>query len=196
MALTVRKVERGTKPGRYGDGQGLWLQVSPTGVKSWLFRYERNGTEKWMGLGPLHAVNLEEARERARKQRQLLLDGIDPREARAADKAAQALAAARAITFEAAATHYFKDHEKGWRNAKHRAQFLSTLKAYVFPKIGGLPVAEIDSGLVLRCVQPIWNDKTETASRVRGRIATVLDWAKALGYRSAARYCPTQCALA
>jgi integrase len=136
-----------------------------------------------MGLGSLADFNLDEARERARKQRQLLTDGIDPLEARAAERAARALEAAKAITFEAAANSYF-EHQSKWKNAKHSAQFLSTLSAYVFPKIGRLSVAAIDTGLVLKCIEPIWTDKTETASRVRGRIEAVLDWATARQYRS------------
>jgi integrase len=184
MALTVRKVERLTTPGRYGDGQGLSLQISPTGVKSWLFRYERNGQEKWMGLGPIHTIKLKEARERARRARQLLLDGTDPRDAREADRAAKAVAAARAITFEAAARQYLIDNSGKWKNRKHAAQWTATLKAYVFPVLGPLPVSAIDTALILRCIRPIWQDKTETASRVRGRIQQVLDWATALGYRT------------
>jgi integrase len=137
-----------------------------------------------MGLGSLADFNLDEARERARKQRQLLTDGIDPLEARAAERAARALEAAKAITFEAAANSYFEQHQSKWKNAKHSAQFLSTLSAYVFPKIGRLSVAAIDTGLVLKCIEPIWTDKTETASRVRGRIEAVLDWATARQYRS------------
>jgi integrase len=136
-----------------------------------------------MGLGSLADFNLDEARERARKQRQLLTDGIDPLEARAAERAARALEAAKAITFEAAANSYFEQHQSKWKNAKHSAQFLSTLSA-IFPKIGRLSVAAIDTGLVLKCIEPIWTDKTETASRVRGRIEAVLDWATARQYRS------------
>ena len=137
-----------------------------------------------MGLGPLHTIDLQEARERARKARQLLLDGTDPLDARKAQRVAQALEAARTITFEKAAQAYFDTHERGWKNAKHRAQFLSTLKTYSFPKIGKLPVAEIDVGLVLKVIEPIWQDKTETANRVRGRIEAVLDWATVRGYRN------------
>jgi integrase len=137
-----------------------------------------------MGLGSLADFNLDEVRERARKQRQLLTDGIDPLEARAAERAARALEAAKAITFEAAANSYFEQHQSKWKNAKHSAQFLSTLSAYVFPKIGRLSVAAIDTGLVLKCIEPIWTDKTETASRVRGRLEAVLDWATPRQYRS------------
>lgn len=184
MALTVKRIARLTKAGRYGDGHGLYLQVQSPSNRSWLLRYERGGRERWMGLGPLHTINLYEARERARKARQLLLDGVDPLEARRSERTAADLAAARALTFEAAARAYFDAHEKGWKSAKHRAQFLSTLQAYVFPKIGKLSVAAIDTGLVLKCIEPIWHAKTETANRTRGRIEAVLDWATVRGYRT------------
>jgi integrase len=184
MGLTTKRIAKLKKPGRYGDGHGLYLQViSPTN-RSWLLRYERNGRgERWMGLGPVYTVNLKEARERARKARQLLLDGTDPLDARKTQRTAQALEAARSITFEKAAQAFFDAHERGWKNAKHRAQFLSTLKTYAYPRIGTLPVAEIDVGLVLKVIEPIWQDKTETANRVRGRIEAVLDWATVRGYR-------------
>jgi hypothetical protein len=184
MTLTAVEVTKVTKSGRYGDGHGLYLQVSSTGVKSWLLRYMRHGRERWMGLGPLHTVNLKEARERARRARQQILDGVDPLEARKGERAAQALQAVRSLTFEEAAQQYFNAHESKWRNAKHRAQFLSTLRAYAFPKIGGLPVGDIDLGLVMKVIEPIWRDKTETANRVRGRIESVLDWAAVRSYRT------------
>jgi len=104
-------------------------------------------------------------------------------EVRKAERAAAALAEARALTFEAAAQAYFNAHERGWKNRKHRAQFLSTLKTYAYPKIGKLSVAAIDTGLVLKVIEPIWHDKTETANRVRGRVEAVLDWATVRGYR-------------
>jgi integrase len=184
VGLSAKRVANLKKPGRYGDGHGLCLQITPTGVKSWLLRYERNGRERWMGLGPLHTIGLQQARERARKARGQLLDGVDPLEARRREHSLRALESAKAITFEQAATGYFDAHERKWRNDKHRAQFLSTLKAYVFPNIGRLSVADIDTGRVLSCIEPIWQDKTETASRVRGRIEAVLDWATVRGYRT------------
>ena len=185
MTLTIKRIARLSTAGRYSDGHGLYLQVMSPTNRSWLLRYERNGRgERWMGLGPLHTVSLQEARERARKARQQLLDGVDPLDARKAERAAKALEAARTITFEKAAQAYFDAHERGWRNAKHRAQFLSTLKTYAYPKIGKLPVAAIDTGLVLKVIEPIWQDKTETASRLRGRIESVLDWATVRGYRT------------
>ena len=184
MALTTKKVAGLTEPGRYGDGHGLYLQVIGPSNRSWLLRYERGGRERWMGLGALHTFSLAEARDRARKARQLLADGIDPLDARKAERARIGLEAARFITFQEATRQYFDLHEGKWRNAKHRTQFLSSLTIYAFPVIGGLPVAAIDTGLVLKAIEPIWLTKTETASRVRGRIEAVLDWATVRGYRT------------
>ena len=183
--LTVKGIKR-LPPGRHRDreSRGLYLQVGPTGTKSWLLRYELNGRERFMGLGALDDFDLKEARQRAREQRQKVSDGIDPIEAKKAARAAVALEAAKAITFEAAAQQYYDQHEGKWTNRKHAAQFLSTMKAYVFPHIGGLSVAAVDTGLVLKCVEPIWKDKTETASRVRNRIEMVLGWATVRGYRT------------
>jgi hypothetical protein len=150
VGLTVKGLSKLTVPGRYGDGHGLYLQVlSPTN-RSWLLRYQRNSRERWLGLGPLHTVGLSQARERARQARLLLLDGIDPLNARAAEKAHHALAAAKALTFEQAAVAYFNQHERKWTNAKHRNQFLSSLRDYAFPVIGNLSIADIDTGLVLK----------------------------------------------
>jgi integrase len=196
MALTVKQIASLSDPGRYGDGKGLYLQITPAGVRSWLLRYERDDCrpnrigkrrERWMGLGPVDDFTLDEARERARKARQLLKDGIDPLEARKAERirraTEEALTAAKNKTFKEAAEQYFKFHSPKWKNFKHRAQFLSTLKTYAYPTLGKLPVAAIDKTLVLKAVQPIWEDKTETASRVRGRIESVLDFAKVSGWR-------------
>lgn len=176
--LTAKKVER-AKPGRYRDGEvkGLYLQVRSAKNKSWLLRYERDGIERWHGLGPADTFSLKEARLRARAARQLLHDGVDPIEHRKAQRAESALEAAKAMNFKECAEAYIAANEHSWKNAKHAAQWTSTLKTYVYPKIGGLPVADIDTGLVLKCIEPIWRDKTETASRVRGRIESVLDWA-------------------
>jgi integrase len=188
MALTSKQVVKLTEAGRYGDGGGLYLQVTPTGSRSWLLRYERGGRERAMGLGPVKDFTLEEARERARRARQLLRDGVDPLEARAAERAKRAsegaLAMAANVNFKECAEQYFKFHGRKWKNPKHAAQFLSTLKMYVFPVLGNLTVATIDKTLVLQAIEPIWYTKTETASRVRGRIEAVLDFAKTRGYRS------------
>jgi integrase len=196
MALTAKSLPGKLKqPGRHFDEHGLYLQVvSPTNA-SWVLRYERNGLARMMGLGPVHLVPLKLARERARAARLRLLDGIDPLEAKAEAKKAAALAAAKAITFEEAARSYFDQHKSKWKNPKHRAQFISTLETYAFPKIGKLSVATIDVGLVLSVLEQkhrdyptrrLWEAIPETASRLRGRIESVLDWATVRGYRSGA----------
>jgi hypothetical protein len=132
MGLTLKKIAAAKEAGRYGDGHGLYLQVGPSGTKSWLLRYERHGRERWMGLGAAHTFTLEEARDRARRARQQLVNGLDPLEARRAERAAAALEAARAMNFEQAATAYFNQHERKWRNARHRQQFLNTMRDYAF----------------------------------------------------------------
>jgi integrase len=186
LSLTPKRIAKLLKkPGRHFDEHGLYLQTRGTGAASWLLRYERDGRERWAGLGSYRLLGLKDARIRAREeQRKLKLDGIDPIEHRKAAKTARQLAAARSLTFADAAKAYNDAHERKWGNPKHRAQFLSTLRAYVFPVIGNLPVGAVDTGLVLKCVEPIWTDKTETASRVRGRIESVLDWATVRGYRT------------
>ena len=200
--LTAKRIERlRKKPGRYLDGgdvgRGLYLQITDGGA-SWLLRYERTiggkRNERWMGLGSLRDFSLKQARERARQQRQLLADGIDPLEQKRAARAAAVLQAAKSVTFEDAATQFHRDHADQWRNAKHRAQFINTLRTYAFPVIGNLPAADVDVGLVLKVleqeirdpgepVRTFWKARQETASRVRGRIETVLDWCTVRGYR-------------
>lgn len=186
MRLTPKRIAKLLKqPGRHFDGHGLYLQVASPTSASWLLRFMKDGRERWLGLGPLRLVGLKEARVRAREeQRKLKLDGVDPVEAKKAAKAERALAAAKSMTFKQAAKSYFDQHQSKWRNLKHTKQFLSTLEAYAFPTIGNLPVGAIDTGLVLKCVEPHWRDKTETMSRVRGRIENVLDWCTVRGYRT------------
>lgn len=183
MALTIKKVSKATKRGRYADGHGLYLQVTRRGTKSWLFRYERGGRERWMGLGPLHTFTLEQARAHATVARQRLLQGTDPLADRQVQQAARALEDAKTKTFAECATAYFDAHERKWKNAKHRQQFLSTLRLYAFPVMGKLSVAAIDTGLVLDVIKPIWETKTVTADRVRHRIEKVLNWASFHGLR-------------
>ncbi len=181
--LSAKAVENARQPGKYYDGAGLVLVITKTGTKSWFLRYQRDGRERWHGLGPLHTVSLKEARERARKARLQLLDDIDPIDAKRAAKAARALASAQTITFEEAARKCHIAKRDGWKNAKHSAQFLSTLKAYVFPVFGKVAVADVDAGLIIRALEPIWKEKPETATRVRQRIEAVLNWAATNGYR-------------
>ena len=170
----------------HGDGGGLWLQVTagPDGLrKSWLFRFEVAGRERQMGLGPLGDVTLAQARDKAADARKLRSDGIDPIEQRNAQRAAESVASAKAITFKQCAESYIASHSAGWRNAVHCKQWSTTLATYAYPVLGSLPVAAVDTGLVMRVLEPIWLTKPETASRVRGRIESVLDLAKVRGYR-------------
>jgi integrase len=169
------------------DGGCLYLQITrgTGGVRrSWTFRYEFDGRRYEMGLGGLHTLSLTEARDKARILRQQLLDDINPLEARRQARAARRVAAATAVTFQQCAEQYIAAHRAGWRNVKHAEQWPSTLAAFVYPVIGALPVQAVDTGLVLKCIEPIWTVKPETASRVRGRIEAVLGWATARGYRT------------
>jgi integrase len=185
--LSPAEVKNKKAPGLYGDGAGLYLCVGPTGGKNWLFRFMLNGKAREMGLGPVHTIGLAEARERAQAARKLRLDGVDPLEARKADKARKAAeAAARAaslVTFKKAATDYIEANKAAWRNEKHAWQWSATLEAHVYPVIGNVAVRDITTGHVTRILQPIWTTKAETAARVRGRIETVLDFAKVHGWR-------------
>jgi integrase len=182
-ALAIRSVDL-TKPGLHGDGGNLWLQVSAFGTLSWLFRYTRDGVAKSVGLGALHTVTLAEAREKARRLRQTLLDGDDPLLLKRAKRAERKLEAARAVSFKDCAEKYIEAHKAGWRNEKHGSQWSSTLATFAYPVIGDLPVQAIDTGLVLRVLEPIWTSKNETASRLRGRLESILDWAKVREYRT------------
>jgi integrase len=136
-----------------------------------------------MGLGSAELVSLADAREKALAARKLLLNGVDPIEEKKAARASAALEAAKGMTFESCAEAYIEAHKAEWRNAKHANQWGSTLKAYVYPIFGDLPVSRIDVGLVMKALEPIWTAKTETANRLRGRIEAVLDWATVRGYR-------------
>lgn len=184
LRLSPKEVVNKRKPGYYPDGGGLYLQVTESGGKSWLFRFVLNGKERQMGLGPFHTVTLAEARAAAVECRKLLLAKIDPIEARKAKQAGEALNAAKSITFNECATAYIKAHRAGWKNAKHADQWTNTLETYCGKAFGALPVQGVDTGLVLKALEPIWTTKHETASRVRGRIESVLNWATSRGYRT------------
>lgn len=194
-AITVSRVK---KAGRYPDGGGLYLRVSPSGVKSWGFRYMRHGKAREMGLGPIHVLSLADAREKAADCRKLLKAGIDPLGARNTEQAKQRLEDARAQTFKQCAEAYIEDHKAGWRNVKHAAQWKSSLESYVYPLIGELPVQDIDVRLVLKVLEQkrgarhrkdgakglkFWEATPETANRVRNRMESILDWATAREFR-------------
>jgi integrase len=181
--LSAMSVSKLTSPGNYGDGGGLWLQVSGSGSKSWTFRYTLAGRAREMGLGPLHTVSLSMAREKALQCRRLVAAGTDPIAARDAAKTALALSAARHRTFDQCAAAYIKAHRGSWKSAKHAAQWQSTQAAYASPVFGSLSVADIDTELVVRALRSIWESRTETATRLRGRIECILDWATVSEYR-------------
>jgi integrase len=181
--LSALQVERTKKPGYYADGGGLYLQVTASGSKSWLFRFMLCGRAREMGLGPLHTVSLAEARLKASDCRRQLLEGIDPIEARKAARNAAQLTAAKSITFDKCAEAYIGAHRAGWKNAKHADQWENTIAAYASPVFGSFSVASIDTTLVMKCLEAIWATKAETASRLRGRIENILDWATVRGYR-------------
>ncbi|MBE0564191.1 MAG: integrase arm-type DNA-binding domain-containing protein [Ochrobactrum anthropi] len=182
--LSAAMVAKALPAGMYNDGGGLYLQVAKGGTKSWIFRFMLAGRAREMGLGSVHDFSLREARERAREARQLTADGIDPIEARRERQATTRAKAANEISFADAAERYIKAHAAGWKNAKHADQWRNTLKTYAYPVIGSLSVASIDTAHITKIIEPIWAEKTETASRVRGRIELVLDWAKARHYRT------------
>jgi integrase len=182
--LSAIAVGRANSTGLYADGGGLYLQVGRSGSKSWLYRFMIDGRAREMGLGPVHTIPLAEARIRAGECRRLRLDGIDPIEARTAKRQEQKLASAKAMTFEACANAYIAAHKAGWRNAKHESQWRNTLSTYAAPVFGSLSVQTVDVALVMKVLEPIWATKTETASRLRGRIEAILDWATVRGYRS------------
>lgn len=177
-------VSRAKEAGYYGDGAGLYLQVSKSGTKSWIFRYTLAKKQREMGLGPLHTVTLAQAREKAKACRASLLEGVDPLEVRNAAKLDAALERAKTVTFDHCAEQYIAAHRGSWKNAKHAAQWESTIGTYASPIIGNLPVAEVDTSLVVKVLQQIWQTKTETATRLRSRIENILDWATVSKFRT------------
>jgi integrase len=188
MAHKVKKlsailVSKLSSPGHYGDGDGLWLQISGSGSKSCVFRFTLAGRSREMGLGGLNAVSLTIARERARECRLLLTEGKDPIVARNANRTASALSRARAKTFDQCAAAYISAHRSSWKSAKHAAQWETSLANYASPVFGALPVSGGDTDLVVQVLRSIWNTKTETAVRLRGRIECILDWATVSKYR-------------
>lgn len=187
-ALTPLAVKN-AKPGRHADGGGLYLLVKDTGARSWVYRFMIKGKARDIGLGAAGpgGISLAQARTARDVLRLKVNRGIDPLEERQRE-ASEALAAAQAaavagVTFRAVAEAYIAANEASWRNDKHRQQWRNTLATYVYPVMGELPVGAIGTGHVLQILEPIWQDKPETASRIRGRIETVLDAAKARGYR-------------
>jgi integrase len=185
---TVKQVEAVAARGVWRVSSHLYLQAetSPHGgvTKSWAFRYMRHGRARWHGLGSVELVSLADARDQALACRKMLHAGIDPIEAKQAERMQERLALASAMTFKDCAKRYIAAHRAGWRNSKHAGQWESTLDTYAYPIFGPLPVAAVDTAMVMKALEPIWTEKPETASRVRGRIEAVLDWATARQFRA------------
>lgn len=174
MPLSARKVET-AKPGRHGDGRGLFLYVKPSGSRSWVLRYQVQGRRRDLGLGAYPDVSLAMARERASEARRLIANGEDPITKKHQSKPK---------IFKDAALELIESKRPGWKNAKHAAQWTSTLETYVFPKIGQVQIARVETADVIAALTPIWSSKPETANRVRQRIEAVIDYAAALGIRT------------
>ena len=173
--LTATAVKAASAAGRYGDGDGLFLLIGRGGGKSWLVRVQKDGKRRDIGLGSAAKVPLKLARERAIVVRSQVEAGIDP--------VAERRKAAGVPTFREAAALVHAEHKRGWKNGKHRAQWLSTLEAYAFPQFGDVAVSHVEAPAVRDALAAIWLTKPETARRLRQRIATVIDWAVAKGYR-------------
>jgi integrase len=179
--LDVLTVSKQSKQGRYADGNGLYLQVTSTGNKSWLFRYMRDCKAREMGLGAISTLSLKDARKKAGDLRALLLDGKDPLGERQAKVIAVKKAKAKSKTFSECVDLYLD--RKTFNNVKHGKQWRSTLETYAYPHLKDMPVSVIDISDIKEVLDPIWKTKTETASRLQGRIKTVMDYAIVSGYR-------------
>jgi len=182
--LTAIEVAKKKESGVYADGGNLYLQITKTGSKSWLFRYMLAGKSREMGLGSIIDLSLAAAREEATKYRKLVNEGIDPINNRKQDNAKKRFEEAKIITFKECAEKYIETHKPTWKNAKHTWQWSNSLEKFVYNVFGNISVQDIDTTLVMKALDPIWQTKTETATRVRGRIEVILDWAKVREYRA------------
>lgn len=187
--LNALKIKSLTKVGMHSDGNGLHLKIQPskktnTLNKSWIFRWGAQG-KNTMGLGSLTEVSLADARAKTLECKKLVASGLNPRDERDKVKVEQKAAKAHSISFERAANEYIKTHRSSWKNEKHAQQWENTLDTYAYPKIGKVPCADVTKDQVLSILKPIWTEKHETATRLRGRIEKVLGWAIAKGYRAA-----------
>lgn len=174
--LTANMLRGSLEPGRHHDGDGLFLNVTPTGARSWICRVQKNGRRRDIGLGSAKKVSLAQARQRSAEVRAQVEAGIDP--------VLQRKKAEGIPTFREAAAAVFAENKKSWKNKKHRGQWLTSLQTYAFPKIGDIAVSDIESSHVRDVLIAIWLEKNETARRVRQRIGMVIDWAIAKNYRA------------
>lgn len=183
--LSALEVQRLTKPGLYAVGgvSGLQLQVLPSGARTWVLRIVIGGKRRDMGLGGFPDVTLAGAREKAREARNLIEQGIDPIAQRAAARSALAASRGAEITFDECARKFIETKSVEWKNQKHGAQWSTTLETYASPIVGKLQVRDVTLAHIIKILEPIWTTKTETATRLRGRVESVLDWATVRGYR-------------
>jgi integrase len=181
--LTALDLSRPMPSGMHHDAAspGLYLQIRGAS-RVWIYRYSRNGKPHWFGIGSARAIPLKRARQLATEARQCVAEGGDPIKRRRAQRNAERVEQAKAMSFKECAASYVASHESAWRSSKHHQQWAATL-AYLNPMIGALPVRDIDVSLVLKCVSPIWTEKPVTAGRVRSRLESILDFAKARGDR-------------
>ncbi|KWN60594.1 tyrosine-type recombinase/integrase [Burkholderia ubonensis] len=184
--LSALRVAKEVVPGHYADGGGLYMQIADSGARSWVFRFKLNGRVREMGLGPLSRVSLGEARKLAAGYREMVREQTDPILARREQQRRQLLEISvdANVTFREAAEAFIRAREPEWRNRKHVQQWSNTLKMYAYPVIGDVRVRDIDTGMIVRILQPIWTKKAETARRVRGRIKAILDAETVLGHRT------------
>lgn len=183
-SLSAKKIEHLKKVGYHADGDNLYMQVTSSNAKSWIFRFSFDGKRREMGIGPYPEITLEKARESAIELRRLVKAGIDPIEQRKADQAAKRAERSNAVTFAYCAKQYIESHRHGWKNVKHAQQWENTLEQYAYPVIGETIIKDVDTALIMRILQPIWLTKNETAGRLRGRLENILDWAAVQGFRA------------
>lgn len=184
-ALEIKNAQPSATPNTprlIADGGGLYLQVTPQASKSFLFRYTFNNKPQTLGLGSINSLSLADARELAQRQRSLVQKGVDPKVEREREKARQNTAIEQ--TFQWCADEYIEAHKEDWKNAKHIYQWRQSLAHFAYPTMGLLPVKDVDVHAVMAVLKPIWRSKTETATRLRGRIERILGWAAVNGYRS------------
>lgn len=182
--LTQMQVARLKEPGYHGDGAGLWLKVTAHGSKSWILRYTFQGREKWTGLGSYPVVTLADAREKALMLKRQILQGTDPVQQKRESMAQAAAESAKAVDFDWCAAQYIAAHKAGWKNPKHADQWANTIKTYASPVLGAVAVDKVDTPHVMKALEPIWATKAETASRLRGRLEAILDWATVRKFRT------------
>lgn len=182
-SLKISHLYKIGQAGKYNDGGNLLFRVTAAKNANWVFRYAKQGIERSIGLGGYPIISLQEARKKAEQYRALIAKGIDPLEAKRTQQLQQAEALLKLKTLKEASLDYINTHRPTWRNAKHAAQWLSTLNSYAFPISGNKPLCEVTTDDIVSILSPIWRDKPETASRLRGRLECILDWAKTRNYR-------------